>query len=138
MKTLSPEQMISLAPLSEKEREIGEMLMALVMPEFSEAEATLHAMVEEGFLETCAIRFNGVALYAVWYHVAPGGVLHINGIQRLRKGSKMEHGFSGLDMLAKAKGCKFISGIARRAGFVRELLKDGYQTYGVSVLKKLS
>lgn len=138
MKTLSPEQMISLAPLSDKEREIGEMLMALVMPEFSEAEATLHAMVEEGFLETVCIRYNTVAQYAVWYHVAPGGVLHINGIQRLRKDARIDRGFSGLDMLAKAKGCKFISGIARRSGFVRELLNDGYQTYGVSVLKKIS
>jgi hypothetical protein len=137
MKTLSQEQLIDLAPLTQHEREVGEMLLAMVMPEFSEAEATLHAMVEEGFLETVSIRYNLVSQYAVFYHIGPGGVLYINGIQRLKKDAKVERAFSGLDLLAKSKGCKFISGIARRKGFVRELMKDGYNAYGVCVLKKL-
>lgn len=129
--------MIALAPLTDKEREVGEMLMAMAMPEYGNAEATLHAMVEEGFLETVCIHWNTIPQYAVWYHVAPGGILVINGTQRLRKDAVYARLGDGVEALARAKGCKFIEGMARRAGIVRKMLGHGYKVVGICVLKEL-
>jgi pyruvate/2-oxoglutarate dehydrogenase complex dihydrolipoamide dehydrogenase (E3) component len=137
MKTLTPVQMISLLPLTPKELEVGEMLMACAMPEYGNAESTLHAMVEEGFLETVCVRWNCISQYAVWYHVAPGGILVVNGTQRLSRTAVYERLAQGVEALARSKGCKFIEGSARRAGIVHEMLKHGYEVTGVTVLKKL-
>lgn len=138
MKTLSPEKMISLCPVTPAQLQVGEMLMAMVLPEFDNAEATLHAQVAEGFLKTVGIHQNGEVAYCVFYHIAVGGILYINGIQRMRRDATMDCALKGLDMLAAREKCGHIAGTARRAGFVRELMRDGYQTYGVMVMKKIS
>jgi hypothetical protein len=138
MKVLSPEQMLSLMPLSPAQLQVGEMLMAKVMPEFDNAEANLHYQVQEGFLKTAGIQMKRELHYCVFYHVAPGHVLYVNGIQRMNKSAAMETAIAGLELLAKSAGCKCIAGTARRAGFVRELMRNGYLSFGVTVLKKLS
>ncbi|HWC61737.1 MAG TPA: hypothetical protein VHC44_18760 [Verrucomicrobiae bacterium] len=137
MKTLTPDAMIELIPLTPKELETGEMLIAMAMPEYGNAEATLHALVAEGFLETVCVHYKSVAQYAVWFHVAPGGMLVINGTQRLRKGAVYEWLGKGVEALARDRGCKFIIGLARRKGIVRKMLTHGYEVIGVTVMKKL-
>jgi len=129
--------MIELLPLTPKELEIGEMLMGMAMPEYGNTEATLHAMVAEGFLETVCVHYNTKPQYAVWYHIAPGGILVINGTQRLCRDAVYERLGKGVEALARAKGCKFIEGMARRAGIVHEMLRVGYKVVGVTVLKEL-
>lgn len=139
MKVLTPEKMISLCPLTPAQLQVGEMLMARVMPEFDNAEANLHAQVAEGFIETAGVVNGGKDVhYAIFFHVQAGGILYINGIQRMRKDATMETALKGMDMLAKAKNCTHIAGTARRAGFIRELMRDGYLAFGVTVLKKVS
>lgn len=125
-------------PLTPAQLQVGEMLMARVMPEFDNAEASLHAQVAEGFLKTAGIAKEREIHFSVFYHIAPGGILYINAIQRMRRDSTMATALEGLNMLAKQMKCTHIAGTARRAGFIRELLRDGYETFGVTVLKKLS
>jgi pyruvate/2-oxoglutarate dehydrogenase complex dihydrolipoamide dehydrogenase (E3) component len=113
------------------------MLMAMAMPEYGNAEATLRAMVAEGFLETVCVHYNTIPQYAIWYHVAPGGILVINGTQRLCRNAVYERLGKGVEALARSRGCKFIEGHARRAGIVHEMLRHGYEVVGVTVFKKL-
>jgi hypothetical protein len=136
LKTLSPEQMIELLPLTASQLQVGEMLFALAIPEIGNVAEIFHRQVDEGTLQTIGIAADGEHQFAVWYHV-DGEVLHVNGVQRLRSVCKIEALVGGLDMLAKREGCKMLRGVARRPGLIRVLQRADWQAFGVMITKKI-
>ena len=136
MKTLTVARQLSLCQTTAAQ--VGSAVQ-LLGSTFAADMAWIDSGLAQGFYQSTTICVDAVARFVVVWHINQQRVLFVNAAAALTpEFADFTALVEGVKVIARQNGCRAIEAMTLRAGLLKKLLADGFETIGVTVQFKIS